>query len=363
MRSERGLGMRWTFALLIAAASVGVFSARAVHADDPPLFDFEAGTEEWVCPQAGSSVVVTREAELVKSGQGALEWSYNGAGDDSTLQRPGPMLKAGANCVSFWIRASESTNIQLQLFEGNSGSYMLMMHLPARQWRRYEVALTDLVGGPAPDPNGQLDLEQVAFIQLFDTSRFSTPGGVGNRKLWLDGLTFTNGNVPQRRYTGQEGDRQQVYLDDFSGGSQGWESSLTAETEMRAEGERRYLHAKYTTGFSLTDHLDARYGAAETILITARANRAARLRVELREWDGTFNGPRYQAEVALPAGKEWQTVKIPIKEFKLLAESKDPNSRLDMPTVWLFDLQDAAPADPNLVGELDIDSIAAQLAP
>jgi len=118
-----------------------------VRADDPPQFDFEASAEGWVCPQGGSSVMVTQDASLVKSGQGALEWSYNAAGEDSTLQRPGPDLKAGANCVSFWIRASDSTNIQFQLFEGDNNAYMLMMHLPALQWRHYEVALTDLIGG------------------------------------------------------------------------------------------------------------------------------------------------------------------------------------------------------------------------
>ena len=154
MRSQWRWKTRWMLALLLAAGSVAVLSGRAVRADDPPQFDFEASADGWVCPQGGSSVVVTQDASLVKSGQGALEWSYNAAGEDSTLQRPGPDLKAGANCVSFWIRASDSTNIQFQLFEGDNNAYMLMMHLPALQWRHYEVALTDLIGGPGPDPDG-----------------------------------------------------------------------------------------------------------------------------------------------------------------------------------------------------------------
>jgi hypothetical protein len=352
-------------ALGFAAALAGSRPARAA---DPPLFDFETGTQEWACPQQGASVGITQLAENVKVGQAALEWSYDPAPDSAVLLRRMPEIKAGASSLDFWIKCSADATLQLWLGESGGGRWHLCIRTDRDRWQHYRVNLSDLTSSWTQDSNKSLDLDQVNAMALYESSRFAAdPAALQPRKVWLDGVSFTNENTPQRRSTQTVGGKQELLFDDFEGEALGWEARTSTAVSLKKVDGRSVLRIGYDQGkgstrpLGLTDHIDGRYSQMKALKLVARAPAAARLLLQFMEYNGSFDGPIYRASVEIPAGKEWRTLTVPVSDFKLLNANTDPNNKLDLDAVWLIFIQDGSEAEKAAPAELEIDSLAALL--
>jgi hypothetical protein len=366
MRQLRTAGTLCAVALLsLAAALPGIRPAAAV---EDPAFDFEADAQGWRMPDgAGGTLDVAHAEKDVKVGKGALQWSYSGGGTPQIF-RDGPALKAGANSVDFWIKSSVNGCYQLILIEGGGGFYHHMIRTTADTWQHQRIALTDFTLAYTKDANGQLDLNQVQRIMLMDTRSFYTDAAdVPQRTIWLDGLTFSGDVVPQRRATRTVDGKLEVLLDDFDGEGLGWEAGVGSKLELAKDGQRTLLRATYDGRatskdlFNLSDHLDPRYGQMQALKMVVRASHAVRLHLVLMEYDNSFEGPRYEAVMRVPAGKEWTPISVPISAFHALPGKEDANKHLDMPDVWLINITDVGSPDGAEKTELEIDSIAAVL--
>lgn len=351
-----------------AGLACTALAAPGVLAKDEPRFDFENDTQGWVSAQATAVVRTTQEPGSFKSGKAALEWSYDPSSQDALLIRQAPELKEGPTAVEFWIRSSANSSFQLFLSEGDGSRYHLMLRLNADEWTHVQALLSDLTLSSTQDENSQLDLDQVNTIAIMDSSRFSAGDQLAVRKLWLDGATFSTVTVPQRRLTRAVDGKQEVVFDDFDAEFVGWEAGGMQSLALKREEKRTWLQSRFQCGeagkrpFGLGDHLDGRYSQMKAIRLVARADRPLRLWLQLREWDGTFEGPTYRAFVELPAGKEWQTRVVGIKEFQLLPGMTDPNNQLDVGTVWLFNVGEATQVDAAADATLEIDCIGAVIS-
>jgi hypothetical protein len=351
-------------AAVAAGLAVVALPTRPAAAADPPLFDFESDAQGWASPQVGSQVSITHAAADVKVGQGALEWSYDPTADEPLVGRQAPELKAGATTMEFWIRCSADANFQVFLGEGAARYIMAFRTIPDH-WYHCRANLGDLSVGSDKDPSGQLELDAVRYIILQDFSRYSSePGELRPRKVWLDGLTFSKEDAPQRRYTKSEAGKLEVFLDDFEADALPWESTTSSRVSVEKVDTRSVLRWRYQQGkaaVSIGDHVDSRYGQAKAIKLVGRATRATRLAIEMREWDGDYEGPSYQAFVDIPAGTEWHTLSVPLSEFKVTPRKADGSGKLDMDLVWLFNITEATKVDAPTENVLELDSISAVL--
>lgn len=354
--------------LALLAAGLVLHAGPGARAADFVRFDFEAETGGWICEQPGSQVGLTRDPEHVQVGTGALEWTYNPGEEDTRLSLPMPRLPRDAVALEFSVRVSEDACLQLQLYENGGARYVALLRVPAGAWKRVRLALADFTCGAGGDPNNALEPDQVGFLSLMDSTRFhvADAAALARRRLWLDDFTVGPGTPTPRRVTTQAGNRLQVLVDDFDAEHVGWEGAFGQELKLEREGDVTFLRAEYLQGhavrrLTLTDHVDGRYGAGEAFLVVARSRRPALLRFELREWDGSFEGPRYEGLVELPASQAWQAVRLPVRNFRHVGEKRDPNGRLDLGQVWLLDITDAATADPPVPNRLEVDSIGVVL--
>lgn len=365
----------WKRAMCVCAVIWSLLSALATfapaRAEEPPAFDFETDAEGWSSTQMGSVLATTREASSVKVGQGSLDWFYNPS-FEALLRRFDPNLKAGGNTLEFWLRCSATASFQLNLSERDGSSYRMVFRVPANEWRHYQIPLSDLTLAETTDENGQLDLNQVTFIQLMDSSRFSaTPAELQPRHVWLDGITFSSPGGPLRRTTRTVDGKPEILFDDFETDVLAWGGRVSVDLQTARIDGRGVLRCRYPqptggkAGVGITDHIDLRYAGMKALKVVARASQPVRLAAVFREFDGGTEGPNYRAFVDIPEGKEWHTVVVPLAAFHLAPNSKkDANGKLDMGQVWLIHLGDYVqapnPQNPKQV-ELEIDSIAAVL--
>lgn len=357
-------GSLLVFGMLLAGLS-------PLHAQEGLAFDFETDAQGWYSSQMGSVLATTREASSVKVGQGALDWFYNPA-FEAQLRRTDPNLQAGGNTLEFWLRCSATASFQLNLSELDGSSYRMVFRVPANEWRHYQIPLSDLTLGETTDENGQLDLNQVVFIQLMDSSRFSASAAeLQPRHLWLDGVAFTSPGGPLRRATRTVDGRQELLFDDFESDVLAWGGRVSVDLQTARVDGRGVLRCRYPqptggkAGVGITDHIDKRYSGMKALKVVARASQPVHLAAVLREFDGSTEGPNYRVFVDIPEGKEWHTVIVPISAFQLAPNSKkDADGKLDLAQVWLIHLGDYVqapdPQNPKQV-ELEIDSIAAVL--
>jgi hypothetical protein len=108
--------------------------------------------------------------------------------------------------------------------------------------------------------------------------------------------------------------------------------------------------------FQISDHIDGRYGQGKALRLILRAPQAARIWLHLVENDGTYEGPGYAAAFEIPAGKDWQTRVIPLKDFAHEGKA-DGNGKLDIDRVWMVQVADITARDTPAPAELEIDGI------
>jgi hypothetical protein len=365
------IDLRLSWLIVFLAATVTMLPAgHSARAADAPLYDFETDVQGWISLRPEPTVAVTREKANVKVGEGALEWAYDPSLPNLMLMQPQPQLKPGANTLEFWLRCSATSALQIFLVERDRSVYHMHLRPGGGQWHHYRVALSDLMLGETVDENNQLDLDQVRQIVVQDLSQYhAQPEDLTPRKLWLDGLTFTRDVLPQRRLTRTVDGKQEALFDDFEDEILAWAGNTRTTVSLEKVDGRKVLRAVYGPGFAsksrfqLASHFDPRYATLSAVKVVARASRPVQLIVQLREFDGTYTGPDYQAFCAIPGGKEWQTRLLPISDFKAGPRQADPDNRLDIKSVWLLRIGDASPPQANAGEnvELEIDSIAAVL--
>jgi hypothetical protein len=366
-RTMSGRLVAFTTVLLVGLGATLLPGAGA-RAAEPPTFDFETDPQGWVGLGATSSLAVARDAANVKVGQGALEWSYDPRAGDARLTCRPVTVKDGANALEFWLKCEGTGSLELFLVERDGSIYFAQMRPVAGTWHRFRISLADFLQGENRDENGQLDPEQIREIFLQDLSRYQArEGELQPRKLWLDAVTFTPEVAPQRRGTRPVGAALEVLFDDFEDEALGWGGNFrTALSLVKADG-RSVLRARYSTAADsqdrllLTGRFDPRYTRMKSYRVVARATAPVRLSIQLREWDGTYEGPDYEAICEVPAGKEWTTREIPLSALKVTDRKADRNRKLDPETAWLLTIGDASQPAAGPV-ELEIDSLGVILA-
>ena len=134
------------------------------------ISDFEADAGEWtgltlgeagVNPDNDSKIAITREAASVKTGKGALSYTYEITPKIiRVLALQKPLDLTGMKSLRFWVKCSQATSIIVGLGEASGASYQANAHCPAGAWQEVAVNLDELtVDEPAKDPNGKLDLD------------------------------------------------------------------------------------------------------------------------------------------------------------------------------------------------------------
>jgi hypothetical protein len=353
-----------------AASVLGVLAAFLTGAVTaaPVQYDFEADTQQWTCAQEGSLVGVARTPADVKSGLGSLEWSYAPGGQNATLERQDPGLPAGANSLHFWLRSSATTCFQILFREGDGSYYLLKTRAPAGQWQHYRVALSDLMLGEGGPGDGQFDPGNVVRISVEDITRLNVDdqADLTPRTVLLDGFTLSEDIVPARRATRTADGKQELLLDDFDRDTVEWLGRVRPQLTARKVDGRSVLHAKYQQGrtatnrFRLTDHMDPRYAGTKAVKVVARSSTATTLSVQFLERPRGA-GAIYRSNVELPAGKEWQTVVVPLSAFQVSPAAPDTNGKLDLEECYLFQVMDVTPVAGARDVELEIDTLAALL--
>jgi hypothetical protein len=388
----------------IKFAAVGAFllAAAALHGNQEAerkilIADFEGDLAEWTGlklgdgganPDGESKIAITREAGLVKSGKGSLSYAYEVAPKTLrvlVLQRP--LDLTGMKSLRLWVKCTHSTAVVIGLGEASGASYQTAAHCAAGVWQEVAVNLDELtVDEPAKDPNGKLDLDQVASITIFDIGGFVAtfiPDVKGPRTMWLDDISFSSKPVAQTTGPAQVTKVVPIHLvDNFESSVIRWipisvefsdkpkfslfDGKVAVDKDVPEGGGRQSLKFSYPRKGKKIHGLIRNLEKVDL-------SKAASLELALKtSHDGTFivtieekDGSRYNKKVDLLLG-DWKSFSWKLSDFTLAEDSQDENGKLDADQIKQVSIADVT----NLVGggeadetHLWVDQVLFVLAP
>lgn len=345
-------------ALVLGAAGT---MARAIRPDGDaaPLLShtFEENDGGWQGFGGSGVVSVTHDAASVKSGKGALQYSYalkKGEVALMLLQTPDMML-AKAKSLRFWIKADHMTPVAIVLQEKDGGRYNAIVSTPKDTWQEVELSTADFAldrSKDAPkDPDGKLDMDQVENIAIADMAQifvqgdaaFATALGIseGPRKFVMDDFAVNTTMLPPS-CTLKNGEGA---FDTFARPQIGWisvgEMTVTKVTGKPLEGTG--LQAKYhqspsrVVGLSRFVPLEGLAGATK-ITLSAASLKPAKILLQVEE----KSGGKYNTVMELPGNSGRADLTINFSEFKASDDSHDDNGKLDLDQVTQILFLDAS---------------------
>jgi len=138
---------------------------------------FDTETEGWMAMGGTASVKVTHDASAIKSGAGALAYTYSldGEGFGAAILPVGARKVAEMRGVRFWVKSDHDTAVGVLLSEKKpGGNYTAIFWAPKDVWQRVDLNLADFAANDGPtdpvDPDGKLDTDQVEGVGLIDLS-------------------------------------------------------------------------------------------------------------------------------------------------------------------------------------------------
>ena len=355
----------------------GQDDARTVTLDD-----FESELSGWTAIKiedgAGFSadgdarVALTRDAQHVKAGRGALSYAYEvspGAMRALTIQRPKDFT--GMKSLHFWVKCTSATALLVSLNETGGASYQATVYCPMGTWQEVALNLDEFVpDDPSKDKNGRLDLDEIESFHLIDLGCFLVrmlPDIKGPRLLWLDDVTFSSQPVPQTTGVTKSDKGAPIHLvDSFESPVIRWapasfelgetprvnlfDAPLAVDADAAPGGGKQSLRMTYT-------RQAAKIQGLMRNLEKVDLKKATGLEIPLRtSHDGTFmvsiqekDGSRYQQMVELKAADGWKKLSLAFTALKLADDSQDENGKLDADQIKEISLADLTPALPGAV--------------
>ena len=356
MSKFRKSRLQSAFACALVLGVVG-----AIAQDTPPLLNhtFEENDGGWQGIGGYGAVSVTHDANLVKSGKGALQYSYAlKKGEFCLMLLPTPdMLLSKAKSVRFWIKTDHATPIAAVMQEKDGGRYNAIFSVPKDTWQQVELSTADFVldrSKDAPnDPDGKLDMDLVDNFGIADMAQIFIQGdaalatvlGVseGPRKLYMDDFTVNTPVIPPSS-TLKNGEGS---LDMFARPQVGWiaigEIAVTRVSGKPLEGfgmQAKYHQAPSKfSGVSRYVPVDG-FAGAKRLALSAASLKPAKIVVQLEE----KSGGKYNTIVELPGNSGRADLTINFADFKASDDSHDDNAKLDLDQVTQIIILDATGA-------------------
>lgn len=339
------------------------------------LDDFEGELSGWTAvkiedaagfgPDGESKVAVTRDAQHVKVGKGALVWSYDvspAAIRVLSIQRPKDF--GGMKSIRFWLKCTSATAVLVGLNETGGASYQASAYCPAGAWQEVVLNLDEFVADePGKDRNGKLDLDEIESFHLIDLGSFLVrmlPDVKGPRILWLDDVVFSPAAAPQTIGIAKGPKGGPVYLvDTFETPAIRWVPVAFEVAETPRITLFEALLAVQEGSLRMT--YPRRAATLQGILRNLEKvdlKKATGLELSLKtSHDGTFmvsvqekDGSRYQAMVELKASDGWKRLSWAFTDLKKADDSQDENDKLDADQIKELSIADLTPLLPGGAG-------------
>lgn len=362
------MGRKFLFRL--TSGTILLAAASAAFAQGPLLHDaFEEKTEGWVAAGPQAKIRVVTEADVAKSGKGALEFQYTiqdkldpKGGVEPPVDvlirpTPGGML-AKMRSLRFAVRVNGETPLFIALAEKGGGRYNTSLWVGKGGWQEIALAPEDFVlstdKNDPKDPNNQLDLEAVENIMLVNPLVFFSPtfnqsgqGGIseaalriGKHTLWLDDFMVSSEPLasPKPDPAAIESYNRDV-VRWFGIGELAMKIDPDAPTKTRAlrvdyiQGDSGYISVVRSVSGLPAD-------AGDSLSFDFAAAKSSRMVVTLEEQ----NGAKYALQFAIPGDSDPIHRVFPLSEFALDENSKDENNQLDITQVKSLSITDVTGA-------------------
>jgi len=323
-------------ALLLAAVDLPANEPAPVAS-----FDFEQAEPAacWTSTAHEAALAITGEAELVRSGAGALQLTWTPLDGRLAFLELGPVALAGrARSLSLSIRMSEASPLMYAVRESDGSEYQGYMYTPGGRWHDLAVDVDELMlSEVSQDENGRLDVGEINAIVVADISNLPGEAGKslgikqGEQHMWLDDVAISERLAPHRSTRGPEGE---TIIDDFDydplrclpvGGP-------VLELAAGPDGDDP---SAMRVGYDQEGYRWAGFVAAVGYLnlanctqmgLRVNAECEAPLTVVLEERDGSKYVTRHRLDPA--AG--WYDVALDFARFKLDDATQDENGCLDL---------------------------------
>jgi hypothetical protein len=385
--------MRTIAAVLAAVVALGAQDEqKTVRVDD-----FESELSGWTAIKIDdstgfgvdedSAVAVARDPAQVKSGKGALTYTYElSAATVRVLGVQRPLDLTGMKSVRFWVRCSHATAVLFGINERGGANYQTSFYCPAGSWQEFAVNLDELaLDDPAKDANGKLDLEDVESLHVMDLGSFLVrllPDLKGSRTLGLDDVEFSGKSLARTTGATKSARGDPVHLvDSFESAVIRWapvgieigegpkirvfEAPLATDADARTG--RQSLKMTYTRQamkvqglMRSLEKLDL--AKASRLELGLKTSRDGMFIVSIEEKDGS----RYQKVVELKAADGWKGLSFPLAEFTKADDSQDENDALDagqIKEMSIADFTTLAGAGTGAENVLRVDEVFFALSP
>ena len=285
------------------------------------------------------------EARVQAAAAGRLRYTYRVRSGVVSLLTRAPLDLTGCASVSFRVRSSRSGGLFFGVSEGDTARYASLTALDADVPTHVRLNLDELERTEdSHDANGRLDLGPSQPLWFLDAAAFGQtldPSAGGERTLEIEGLAFSAERVPNEVPRPRGPFR--LLLDTFEGNLVRWMPIAMSFEPVRFSLYPEDARLARLPGGSSPTALEAIYTQrAMTAFAFVRAvsgldlARAERLVISVRsDTEGFFlaaleerSGARYEHTFVLAPGS-WTRIELPLADFRLAAESRDGNARLD----------------------------------
>lgn len=403
-------------ALGVLAASAALIGASGVwtpaFAQARTTFDFEDGTQGFIAltlkgGQIAEDPSVKLEQikgkEQVKSGEGALSYSYKLEKDTIRILVLPTKLGPNTKSIRLWVRSNTATTLAVILREQDETRYSTNLTVPANEWSPIAVNLDELtLSAGAQDENGKLDLDQVDSLTLLDyavtflaseTLAKAIPNPAGPRQLLIDDLQLSTEAAPISTGSYKAGANEYHILDNFESGTIRWtpiranfavtppaieffpsDAPLKILAEAAAPGEGKspvepggkglrfsYKRAAGQAYALIFDLADRNLKGVHTLKMNLRVTHKSLIVVEVKEKDDS----KFQQHVYPDDNKGWRNLSFPLLTLVQADDSKDENDKLDVDQIKEVAIIDSSPimADSAPPGDvtIEVDSVVFQI--
>ncbi|GIV03046.1 MAG: hypothetical protein KatS3mg015_1876 [Fimbriimonadales bacterium] len=337
----------------------------AISQGQPLLHDtFEESTSSWLTLSPSYTVRKTTNALDVKSGNGALEFTYVYVEGEAPLLLRQVGDLTGAKGISLWLKTSRAAYVVLALAEGETGKgerYGVPVHIPANTWTKVEANLDDFaLFDDSPIDNRKLDLDKLAFFGVIEvlstfvkgpTMEYLFGPRTGTNALWLDDFQVLPTKPASGVFTGGN------LIDGCNRGYVSWLPLLGMDLTPSSDGLRvRYERMQARIYGMLRGVSPASITAEKELALTVRCAQELRMIVGFEETDGE----KWQATATFPGGNETVDVVIPFDSLAPADDSGKADGKFSPNKLKLLSLIDITEAEPGTVGEFVLKRVEAR---